>query len=62
VLPDCKKEVSAAECALVLTPEELETLGKVGIALQGASGAARLAAVHAAADSDACSDLLMQTR
>ena len=32
VLPDCKKEVSAAECALVLTPEELETLGKVGIA------------------------------
>lgn len=34
-LPDCKAPISAAECGLVLTPEEAATLGKVG----GAAGA-----------------------
>ena len=29
-LPDCKAPISAAECGLVLTPEEAATLGKVG--------------------------------
>lgn len=28
-LPDCKAPISAAECGLVLTPEEQVTLGKV---------------------------------